>query len=135
VLLDENDAKPGCEFGEAFGDLLDDSDPHALRRLVEQEKLWAPEQGPADGQHLPLAARQGVGGLPQALAELRKDVQHLADLRLLALADAAEEKVLTNAKCCSGSRSMRRRRAPRHCSDGTARRDLTEDHAKNSGVS
>src|SRR4051794_36218831 len=80
MLLDDDDAKTRRELGDALGDLLDDPNPDAFRRLVEEEEFRPPEQGPADGEHLALAAGQRSRGLPETLTELREQLKHLVDL-------------------------------------------------------
>jgi hypothetical protein len=39
MLLNDDNGNFLDELPEAFGDLLDNTDPHALRRLIEQQEL------------------------------------------------------------------------------------------------
>src|SRR5260370_38149002 len=64
LLAEENrDRRRLAQALERPGELLEDDGGEAERRLVENEQLWLHHQGPCDGQHLLLAAREGSGRL------------------------------------------------------------------------
>ena len=96
VLLDQDQRHLPRKLFQAPGDLLDHADPDALGRLVEHQEPRPAEHGAADRQHLALAARQGAGGLLQALGELGEEIEHVVHARAVGLADAAQQEVLAH---------------------------------------
>ena len=90
VLLDQQDGHAlAMQHVDDLLDLADHARHQALGRLVEQDDLGLQHHGPADGEHLLLAARQRAAGLVAPLGQERKVVEQLGQQLLLArLADA-----------------------------------------------
>src|SRR5260370_1056500 len=74
VLLDENDGEPSrpADRRDLDLDLLDDARLDPLGGLVEQQHLGAAHERAAEGEHLLLAAGEGVAALPIPLPQARK---------------------------------------------------------------
>ena len=59
VLFDDDDGSPGgADGGEGRVDVADDDGGEAEADFVAEEKLGVRHEGPADGDHLLLAARE-----------------------------------------------------------------------------
>ena len=79
MLLDNNDGDILDEVSQALGDLLHNTDPDALGRLIEQEELGTRHDGTADRQRFALTTRKCSRWLTEPLTELRKPCEHVID--------------------------------------------------------
>jgi hypothetical protein len=78
ILLDQQHAEPQVlDAAERLEQLLAHERGEAERGLIEQQHLRVRHERPADGQHLPLAARHGARELALALGEAGKKGEHL----------------------------------------------------------
>ena len=89
-----------AQAGHHLQHFLDDQGRQAQRGFIEHQQPWLGHQGTANGQHLPLAARERGGHLRSALFQAREDGKHLLHasvLVALALApqrEAAQQQVV-----------------------------------------
>ena len=118
VLLDQQHADAEVlDAAERLEQLLAHQRREAERRLVEQQHLRVRHQGPADGQHLPLAAAHGAGELAHALGETGEEGQHLLQVGGLVRARAgeigAEQQVLVHGEVGEDAAVLRHQRQAR----------------------
>ncbi len=83
VLLDQQDRDAFArDLQHRFEDLLHHQRREPHRRLVEQQQLRLRHQRARHREHLLLAAGQRAGGLPAALLEAGKEIEHALDVVL-----------------------------------------------------
>ena len=79
---------------QPLGDLLDDADPNAFGRFIQQQDLGIRQHRATNRQHLALAAGQCAGELIEPLRKLWKDREHPVDRGRIAIEQRADGKVV-----------------------------------------
>src|SRR5262245_3109379 len=98
VLLDEQDGDArALELGDHLADVSDEGRRESLRRLVHQDDARARHHHARDGEHLLLAAGEGLAGLIDPLGQPRKVAEYLVEPRApdaaRAIADGGEAQL------------------------------------------
>src|SRR5690606_9534458 len=101
VLLDEQNGRAALmNFDQRVVHLIDDDGRQAMARLIEDQHAHAQHHGPAQRDHLLLAAGQSPRALPPPLLEARKERVAILEpptvLRIVPNCVGANEEILLN---------------------------------------
>jgi len=113
ILLDEQYRRTtGVDLPNHAEDRLDQERRETERGLVEQQQPRPAHEGPADGEHLLLAARHRPGLLADAFAQPRERVEHVlgigGDLAFGRAREGAQFQVLAHGHAREHAPALRR---------------------------